>query len=1298
MAVHWLYRLPAKWLITVAMAAATTFGATAPASEVELTIDDVVEDPAPADLAEAIGIANQAGNDNERYTTEVEIVLNANQTASSGTAGTVNPLFFIHGGVSDATPTDLRSAGGTDYGGFLSVSLSSGSTTQYTIGFADGATNRNRALEIINVHGTGSSITVDNLKITNGLLSDSANPDLYLGGGGMYLGAASGTTKYPSAAGEFAETITVSNTLVSNNAVELTTTGATGRAAIGGGAFIDGTDYANNKAGSKVVFTNVDFSKNSVSVTSTSTDPTGSSSFGGGVRIKNAKEFTYTTGTISGNTATTTYGSHAAGGGIAIDDYTLKATLSKLTISGNTAFAEERGDFTGYPAKALGGGLYTLHDGTDGTELALTVTETEFSKNIAKAEGADVDAYGGGAYLNSGTKGAFTSVGFTENEATSSDGDAWGGGLAQTSALDLTVIGSEFTGNKATAENNAWGGGVYSQGTLVVDGSSLKTNAASGSWAQGGGICSQGDAEIKGGSIISGNTANGSQYATGGGIHAMGLLTVDKATVSENIVDAGLDGGQGGGIFTDVGAAATITESEITANEIKNGPSSQGGGIYAGGALTLSQSKIGGNKITSETDGFGGGLYTFGAATVSGTTFADNTITAAETGWGGGIAVDMSGSADITGGAISGNTVSAEKSYGGGLYAQGATTLTDANVTKNTATGSTEAFGGGIYVDTEAGSSGVLSLVSTEGETTEISGNTANEKASGVHFGGGAGGVAGVLNVDSAGTINLYDPLTVGMKDGGSFTMNRTGSGIFNWGGANTFSAGGGSTINLNSGANYLTRDFTATAEDGTNLSVYLGGTFGFDGARDNDSAMFTFSGNLTDVLSFHVGTVLDVDMSSELLDTTKTYLFADNYEGDDSFDGQSFITDNVTSTLNVTGDQVYLTSVYKTIYGDVLALADPNTQSAIDSGALPDIFRTLTDEERADLTSSSLAFNNSTPGWFLNNLFVAQETIITGATTAVKYGLRKKAPAEQYLATNLKSDGALASFDNIANTGPRFWSGYIGDFDTMDSHSRYYGYKSNRHGFIAGFNYDLAQTGSIGIYGGYTHTITKAKDITAKIKSDTGHVGLIGRLSPIRSLPQFTIYADAGYTFSTDDTERGSGSVRTTGDFETKFYTVGLELEYTARLGCAFLAPYLSGRYVRLRQDEFTERGALASHMDEITDDAFMTRVGAAFGYDFVYGGGIVTPSVNVAWRHDYGDRQYDTNAFYQSVAYPTPVRYQVKTTKFDRDSVDIGVALQTRLKTVGGQQIGINFGYNLNVGSNRDNHSVYAGFDLTF
>lgn len=67
--------------------------AASPAGDVSLKIDGT-DQPDPADLAEAIGASNTHANGAGQYATAIEITLTGAQTANSGTANTINPLYF----------------------------------------------------------------------------------------------------------------------------------------------------------------------------------------------------------------------------------------------------------------------------------------------------------------------------------------------------------------------------------------------------------------------------------------------------------------------------------------------------------------------------------------------------------------------------------------------------------------------------------------------------------------------------------------------------------------------------------------------------------------------------------------------------------------------------------------------------------------------------------------------------------------------------------------------------------------------------------------------------------------------------------------------------------------------------------------------------------------------------------------------------------------------------------------------------------------------------------------------------
>lgn len=1319
--------------------------------DVVLVVNGTTVSPAPADLTDAVNTAN---TDVYAITginaVDVGITLNnVNQLNTTGVGG-VNSLFFLHAGPS-TDPTNVATQGG-----FKNVTITGNGKS---IGFADGTANAGRVMEIINAAG---KVTLTGLTITGGnaqLTATNLNTGEYLGGGGLHIGAASGASKYVGKTpGKNPSEISIGSTTFSGNQLLLTidSTATDGRAVMGGGAFIDATNYASGTPGSKVTLTSVSFSKNTVKLDS-SDHGTGSSSFGGGLRVKNASEFIYTGGTISENSVETVNGSHAAGGGIVIDDFTKKATLTSLTISENEAIMTGSG-VTGYPSKALGGGLYTYHDGTGGDNLELSVTSTTFSKNKATATGANVDAYGGGAFLNDGTQATFSGGGFSENTATSALGEAWGGGLAQTaSSYTLTLKNSiVFSKNIAKGKTFGKGGAVYSTGATTLTGAGLSENEAQGETALGGGMYTLGAATLESSTGVLSNKAVGEILAQGGGVYAGSTLSMDKAGIGKNEATTSTDPGgktQGGGAYV-IGAATISNGSSIYENKATGIDLAEGGGIYAGSTLTADASSFDSNTASAKeasgggiyavgnaelknkstlsnniangtTLAQGGGLYATANATIDSSSVSKNTATGKEA-FGGGLYVK--GTSDFkTGSALSGNTAKGtDLAQGGGLYSQGAVTmdgttvsgnaatatttaqgggiyaednvtLTDTSVTNNTATGTT-AQGGGVYMDT-SNTNALLTIASTAGKTVDISGNKAGGVANSIYFGGNGAAANSGLVVDSAGIVNLLEPLQVNMG-AGAFAFSRgTATGTLNWGGANTFKADN-VTFNFNAGETYLNADYTATMEGATNLAVTIDSTVAFSGTRANDKALFTYGAGTAETFSITGTGDIKVDLSSQLLDGTYKYLVADNYDGTDTgFNGWTSTTANYNSKLEQIGNEIWLTTEYKTLYGNIIAAADPNTKAAIDSGALSDKFETLTDDQRAQLTSSQDKFNNATPGWLMNGVLSGLNTIIAGADAARAFGLNNASGNSGYMGMSASSTQGLASFNTESSgyNGPRFWSGYIGDFDRTDSHGGYYGYKADRHGILFGINYDVGTLGSIGLYGGYSNTQTKAKGVTAKIKSDTGHAGVIGRIAPLREMPNLTLNADVGYTFGSNDSERGDGSLRTKGEYDQKYYTVGLEASYALRLGSLSLNPFASARYVKVKQDSFTETGTLASHVGDVNETMFNTRLGTSITYDIQTGFGVVKPSVSVAWRHDFGDAQYNANAFYQGVA--TPITYNIKSAKMDRDSMDVGAAIRTLLRTgEDDRQLGLNLGYNLNVSKNRDNHSLYVGFDLSF
>jgi len=108
--------------------------------------------------------------------------------------------------------------------------------------------------------------------------------------------------------------------------------------------------------------------------------------------------------------------------------------------------------------------------------------------------------------------------------------ESCGGGIKIDAGAVVTLAHSAVLTSTAT-----FGGGIYNQGTLTVQNSSLAGDSAD--W-DGGGIYNQGTLTVQN-STLAGNSATG-----GGGIYNLGTLTVQNSTLAGNSADS-----SGGGIY-----------------------------------------------------------------------------------------------------------------------------------------------------------------------------------------------------------------------------------------------------------------------------------------------------------------------------------------------------------------------------------------------------------------------------------------------------------------------------------------------------------------------------------------------------------------------------------------------------------------------------------------------------------------------------------------------------------------------------------------------------------------------------
>jgi CSLREA domain-containing protein len=282
---------------------------------------------------------------------------------------------------------------------------------------------------------------------------------------------------------------------------------------------------------------------------------------------------------------------------------------------------------------------------------------------------------------------------------------------------NVTIINSTFS------ENTSWtyGGGIYSDGSLIINDSTFSGNYAD----FGGGIW--------GITItITNSTFSGNFAETGGGISSHRSLIINDSIFSGNSAK-----NIGGAIS---GGNMTLTNNTFSGNIA----GFQAGGIYSFGIMTITDS-----IFFRNTADYGGGIYSQDSLTITivNSTFSDNSVDD----MGGGIYCDCKtgGYMTITNSTFSGNSAGIA---GGGIFNSGISTITNSTFSVNTA----DLNGGGIYNEN------YLYIINST-----FSGNSANE-------GGGVAGSAVLTNTIIANSLSGGD--CFGSITDGGYNLDSDGT------------------------------------------------------------------------------------------------------------------------------------------------------------------------------------------------------------------------------------------------------------------------------------------------------------------------------------------------------------------------------------------------------------------------------------------------------------------------------------------------------------------------------------------
>ena len=960
--------------------------------------------------------------------------------------------------------------------------------------------------------------------------------------------------------------------------------------------------------------------------------PTTSSAIGGGGRVLQVNSFTWNGGNVKDNKALATNASHAHAGGFAFDSDS-DALITNVKFENNEANAS--GTNSDGVAWARGGGFYAYSNNTT-REITLG-TGTVFNSNEANASDNANSSMGGGAYfqglIDAKVVGDGATTTFYDNNATTEDGTAMGGGIA------------------------SWhqGLGAGTDATLTMTDVILTDNAA----------------------IATNGTNSSTGNALGGGVHSFNQVTATGGKFSENYAMAETGRAAGGAVYTqDRAELVSFTGTEFSEN-VASAATAQGGAIFQDkGALDLTDVKMTDNMVLGGvlSNAKGGAIFmNMDDAGV------DSTLNLAATD-GNELVIRDNVASDLT-------NVRSDGIY---FASVNGTSNANANLNVDTNIEGRVSIYDSVVADINNGKNFAMMQTGT-GEFNWLADNTFRTDTGNINFTYSDG-------VNTWHGDNLFE--TTG---GGNANVDVNG-GVLNWDGVQEFkTANGDSNIDFNGGEINLGDKFTAKTTgtvDNFNVTSANTALINFNASRDDATAMFDFTntGITTKNLNIAAGTVLGSDIGREIASFDREYLVADGLSvADANTQAGNFVADGLISEVYSDGaGKIFAKASYRSMYDKYHnpSIAQNAVQQLVkqpgnNDGYLytPEQVQTIRDNPRA--MTAELILDHGHIFLNLANRY---------AENAVNIGLRQPFQSLQARPAVGRRVAPRAYESRAYNgeSGFRIWAGYFGDFRNMDSHSRFNGYKTDTNGFVVGMNYDFSRAVSVGIYGGYSKTDARARDVDAKTDGDNYHFGVLGRVSPMVSLPNFSFFGDVGYFFSNNDTYRNVGGGRANGSFDQDYWTASVGVENSFCFGNFNVIPSASFRWAYLDQDGMDEGGFTRSHVDGFDKHTFASRLGVDLSYDFHLPTAVVTPKVGLAWRHDFGPRTFSANSFYLDAA--NPIHFRPSSSRNDRDSMDINAAINTVFNVGGSTKLGVDVGYQYNVSRHTSNHTVYAGLSLGF
>jgi subtilase-type serine protease len=299
-----------------------------------------------------------------------------------------------------------------------------------------------------------------------------------------------------------------------------------------------------------------------------------------------------------------------------------------------------------------------------------------------------------------------------------------------------------------------------------------------------------------------------------------------------------------------------------------------------------------------------------------------------------------------------------------------------------------------------------------------------------------------------------------------------------------------------------------------------------------------------------------------------------------------------------------------------------------------------------------------------------------------------------------LRDDGPqLAALDvlpsarnlNDPQSAGRLWMRGLSGHGQVDGQHGASNVSQNTDGGLLGADWSLTPSWRLGLLGGYAKSrIDAGSNASGHITSSHAGVYAQHQDGPL------TLRLGASYSSQDGESKRNvafSGfSDRLRGNYDANTQQAFSELGYQMGEARLLLEPFVSLGYQRYSRDSYDEKGgAAALHVDAQEQDNLSNTLGIRLASLRTLDNGLnMTPRLNLAWRHTYGDLNSSTRQAFLTGG----SAFSVEGSALDRNSLLLEAGLDFGITAA--QSIGV--AYSGEKGSQTQVHAVIAQWQLTF